>query len=36
MEKDFTKVAFDIIVLAGQSNAEGNGVSLESKPVEIS
>ena len=36
MEKDFTKVAFDIIVLAGQSNAEGNGVSLENEPEVMS
>ena len=32
MKNDFSKMAFDIIVLAGQSNAEGNGVSLEDKP----
>ena len=28
-------MAFDIIVLAGQSNAEGNGVSLENRPMVV-
>ena len=32
MKTDFSKTVFDIIVIAGQSNAEGNGVSLEGKP----
>ena len=32
MKTDFSKTVFDIIVIAGQSNAEGNGVSLDSKP----
>lgn len=32
MKKDFSKMVFDIIVVAGQSNAEGNGISLENKP----
>lgn len=27
MEKDIRNIAFDIVILAGQSNAEGNGVS---------
>ena len=26
---------FDIIIVAGQSNAEGNGVSLDAKPLVI-
>lgn len=36
MKNDFSKIAFDIIVLAGQSNAEGYSVSLESEPLVIS
>ena len=32
MKEDFSKIAFDIIVVAGQSNAEGNGVSYGNKP----
>lgn len=32
MKEDFSKIAFDIIVVAGQSNAEGNGVSHGNKP----
>ena len=32
MKEDFNKIAFDIIVVAGQSNAEGNGVSYGNKP----
>ena len=36
MKKDFNKMKFDIIVIAGQSNAEGNGVSLDSKPFIMS
>lgn len=33
METDLSKIVFDIIVIAGQSNAEGNGVSLDNKPL---
>ena len=33
---DLKNTVFDIIVLAGQSNAEGYGVSLDSKPLIIS
>ena len=33
---DLKNTVFDIIVLAGQSNAEGYGVSLDSKPLVIS
>ena len=33
---DLKNTVFDIIVLAGQSNAEGYGVSLDSKPIVIS
>ena len=29
---DYRKIMFDIIVVAGQSNAEGNGISLEKQP----
>lgn len=36
MRKDFSKIAFDIIVVAGQSNAEGYSVSLDSEPLVIS
>ena len=36
METDFRKIAFDIIVVAGQSNAEGNGISLLDKPIIVS
>ena len=35
MKKDFSKIVFDIIIVAGQSNAEGNGVSLDAKPLVI-
>ena len=35
MKKDFSKMVFDIIIVAGQSNAEGNGVSLDAKPLVI-
>ena len=36
MKEDFSQIAFDIIVVAGQSNAEGNGVSFDNKPMIIS
>ena len=36
MEKDFSKMVFDIVVVAGQSNAEGYGVSYDTKPLVIS
>ena len=36
MKKDLNKITFDIIVLAGQSNAEGNGISLLDKPIIVS
>ena len=36
MENDYSKMVFDIIVVAGQSNAEGYGVSREKKPIVIS
>ncbi len=35
MKIDFSKIACDIIVVAGQSNAEGNGVSRDTKPLVI-
>ena len=35
MENDFSKMVFDIIVVAGQSNAEGYGVSLDKKPISV-
>ena len=35
MKKDFSKMVFDIIIVAGQSNAEGNGVSLDARPLVI-
>lgn len=36
MKKDFSKMVFDIIIVAGQSNAEGYSVSLDSEPLVIS
>ena len=36
MNTNFNKVVFDIVVVAGQSNAEGNGVSFDNKPLIIS
>lgn len=36
MIKDFTKEKFDIIILAGQSNAEGNGMGPVEKPYQPS
>ena len=36
IKDDLSKMEFDIIILAGQSNAEGYGVSLDSKPLVIS
>ncbi len=36
MKTDFTKIEFDIVVLAGQSNAEGYAVSREKTPKVIS
>ena len=35
-KENFTNMVFDIVVVAGQSNSEGNGVSLETKPLIIS
>ena len=35
MKQDFSKMVFDIIIVAGQSNAEGYGVSFDSKPLII-
>lgn len=36
MKNDYTKMEFDIIVVAGQSNAEGYSVSLDKTPMVIS
>ena len=36
MENNFKDLIFDIVILAGQSNAEGYSVSLDSKPKIIS
>ena len=36
MNTNFNKIVFDIVVVAGQSNAEGNGVSFDNKPLIIS
>ena len=35
MKQDFSKMVFDIIIVAGQSNAEGYGVSFDSAPLII-
>ena len=35
MKQDFSKMVFDIIIVAGQSNAEGYGVSFEFEPLII-
>ena len=36
MDKEFSYLVFDIIIVAGQSNAEGYGVSSDPKPIVIS
>lgn len=35
MKQDFNKIVFDIFIVAGQSNAEGYGVSFDSEPLII-